>query len=285
MFGFFNENASLFITSGLNVLLAISLYLPLSGGQLSLVSPGFYAIGGYIAAILSTKAFVSFGWQHLIVEFIVAIIISGILATIIGFLALRLKGIYLALATIALVEVLRVISLNLDITGGAVGIFAIPQPFDIQSYFWLILTFIIVFTIFLYRLERSRIGRALIAIREDELAADSVGINPSYFKLLTFIISAVIAAIAGVIAAHFLNTWNSRQGTFENSINYLAFVLVGGQNSFLGPIVGSLTLAILPELLRNLPEQYKNLRLIINGSLITVISVVLPRGLMGIFKR
>ena len=117
--------------------LALSLYLPLMAGQLSLASPGFYALGGYIAAIMSTSYFPRadglFPITQLLVEMALAGLVSGLLAVLAGIPALRLRGIYLALATIAFVEILRVLSLNLEITGGAVGIFGIPQPFGSQA--------------------------------------------------------------------------------------------------------------------------------------------------------
>ena len=123
-------------------LLAFSLYFPLMSGQLSLASPGFYALGGYVAAIIGTMEFFApwrdvLGWVVFPLEWLVAGVISGLLALLVGMPALRLRGIYLALATIAFVEILRVICLNLEITGGAIGIFGIPQLFESRwSYIW-----------------------------------------------------------------------------------------------------------------------------------------------------
>ncbi|HEY9298020.1 MAG TPA: branched-chain amino acid ABC transporter permease, partial [Phormidium sp.] len=139
---FLNTYGSLIVSMVLGALLGLSLYLPLMTGQLSLASPGFYALGGYIAAILSTQVFRVSGGLFpiplLLLEMLVAGIVSGILGVMVGIPALRLRGIYLAIATIAFVEVLRVLSLNLDITGGAVGIFGIPQPFHTPiEYLWI----------------------------------------------------------------------------------------------------------------------------------------------------
>jgi branched-chain amino acid transport system permease protein len=272
----------------LQAILALSLYLPLMAGQLSLASPGFYALGGYIAAIISTKVWpVSEGLypvERLLIEMLLAGIACAVLAIIVGLPALRLRGIYLALATIAFVEILRVVSLNLDITGGAIGIFGVPQPFDNQiGYLWVVLPLLIITMIFVYRLERSRIGRAFIAIREDELAADAMGINPTYHKVLAFTLGAVLAGMAGAISAHFLNTWNARQGTFDVSINILAFVLIGGSRTFIGPVLGGIILTALPEVLRPL----KDLRLIVNGLLLTIGAIYLPQGLItpNLFRR
>src|SRR3954464_3829768 len=178
---FFATYGVLLVGMVLAAMLALSLYLPLMAGQLSLASPGFYALGGYIAAIMSTKYFKPaagmFPITQLLAEMTLAGLASGLLAVLVGIPALRLRGIYLALATIAFVEILRVLSLNLEITGGAVGIFGIPQPFRSQAaYLWIALPLLLISMFFIYRLERIRIGRAFIAIREDELAADAIGI-------------------------------------------------------------------------------------------------------------
>jgi branched-chain amino acid transport system permease protein len=282
---FFNQYGFLIVQMMLQALLGLSTYLPLMAGQLSLASPGFYALGGYIAAVISTQVLpVSSGLypvERLLLEMLIAGFASGVLAVVVGVPALRLRGIYLALATIAFVEIFRVTSLNLPITGGAVGIFGIPQPFQNPlAYGLLVLPLLLIVMFFVFRLERSRIGRAFIAIREDELAADAMGINPTYHKVLA---GAILAGIVGAISAHFLNTWNARQGTFDASINSLAYVLIGGSRTFVGPVMGGLILTALPEILRDL----KDLRLIVNGLLLTIGAIYLPQGLITpeLFKR
>jgi branched-chain amino acid transport system permease protein len=295
MTAFLTTYGFLIISMLLAAALALSLYLPLMAGQLSLASPGFYALGGYIAAVMSTRVFPAsnglFPIARLLMEMAIAGLASGILAIVVGIPALRLRGIYLALATIAFVEILRVLSLNLEITGGAVGIFGIPQPFHAQiGYLWVAGPLLLLCMGFTYRLERIRVGRALIAIREDELAAAAMGINPTYYKALAFTIGAMLAGAVGAVSAHFLNTWNARQGTFDASIAYLAFVLIGGSRTFVGPVVGGMMLTALPELLRiiasigGLPPWLAQLlrdgRLIIFGVLIAVGSVFFPRGLI-----
>jgi branched-chain amino acid transport system permease protein len=202
-----------------------------------------------------------------------------------------LRGIYLALATIGFVEILRVLSLNLEITGGAVGIFGIPQPFGSQAeYLYLGVPMLLLSMLIVYRLERIRVGRAFIAIREDELAADAMGISPTRYKVLAFTMGAVLAGVVGAVSAHFLNTWNARQGTFDASISYLAFVLIGGSRTFVGPVVGGLALTALPELLRAvagatwlpgwMAQLLRDGRLIIYGVLIAVGAVFFPQGLI-----
>ncbi|BAB74237.1 branched-chain amino acid ABC transporter permease [Anabaena sp. FACHB-709] len=298
---FFSTYGSLIVSMVLGALLGLSLYLPLMAGQLSLASPGFYALGGYIAAILSTKVFQtnsnSFPIPLLLLEMLIAAVVSGLLGIAVGIPALRLRGIYLAIATIAFVEVLRVLSLNLDITGGAVGIFGIPQPFQTPiEYLWITLPLLLISMVLFYRLERVRVGRAFTAIREDELAAGAMGINPTYYKVLAFTLGAMLAGIVGVISAHFLNTWNARQGTFDASIIYLTFVLIGGSRTFLGSVVGGMVFTALPEVLRGLADTggfptwlaqfLRDGRLIIFGLLIVTGTIFFPQGLVtpDIFK-
>lgn len=291
---FFDTYGFLLVSMLLGSMLGLSLYLPLMAGQLSLASPGFYALGGYIAAIFSTRVFPnteSFSVFYLFLEMIVAAILAGVLGIMVGIPALRLRGIYLAIATIAFVEILRILALNLEITGGAVGIFAIPQPFESAiGYLWIAIPLLILSATFVYRLERIRVGRALIAIREDELAADAMGINTTYYKVLAFTLGAILAALVGVVSAHFLNTWNARQGTFDASIIYLTFVLIGGSRTYLGPVLGGIVFTALPEVLRALADisalplwlgqLLKDGRLIIFGLLIVLGTIFFPQGLV-----
>ena len=126
-----------------------------------------------------------------------------------------------------------------------------PQPFATQlGYLWIVAPLLVAGMAFMWRLERTRAGRALVALREDELAADAMGINPTYYKTLAFTVGAMLAGVVGAISAHFLNTWNARQGTFDASVSLLAFVLIGGSRTFVGPVVGGLVLTALPEVLR-----------------------------------
>jgi branched-chain amino acid transport system permease protein len=295
MTNFLSTYGFLLVSMVFGAMLGLSIYLPLMAGQLSLASPGFYALGGYIAAILSTQVFqfsgTLFPMPLLLLEILIAGLVSGLLAIALGIPVLRLRGIYLAIATIAFVEILRVIALNLEITGGAIGIFAIPQPFNSPlEYLWIAVPMLILSMAFLYRLERIRVGRVLSAIREDELAADAMGIDPTYYKVLSFTLGAILAGMVGAVSAHFLNTWNSRQGTFDASIIYLAFVLSGGSRTFVGPVVGGMILTVLPEALRAiaslnglpvwLADFLQDGRLIIFGLIIVLTSIFYPQGII-----
>lgn len=302
MTSFLTTYGFLLVSMVFAAMLGLSLYFPLMAGQLSLASPGFYALGGYVAAVMSTQVFPQpdgvYPLGLVLLEMLVASGLCGVLAVLVGIPALRLRGIYLALATIAFVEILRVLSLNLDITGGAVGIFGIPQPFHTQfGYMWLALPMLAISMFVAYRIERIRIGRAFVALREDELAADAMGIDPTINKVTAFTIGAVLAGLVGVASAHFLNTWNARQGTFDAAIIYLAFVLIGGSRTFVGPIVGGMVLTALPELLRalagapGLPAWLAKFlvdgRLMMYGLLIALGALFFPQGLITpeLFRR
>ena len=268
----------------IGALLGLSVYLPLAAGQLSLATPAFYAVGGTLAALLSTR------WSALgatpagtlplgsfVLELLLGGLLAGLLALLVGRLVLRLQGIYLAIATIALVEIVRVAILNLPFTGGAVGIFAIPQPFSTAAGYLLpALALLTLAGWVCQRLEGIPLGRAMAAIRDDELAARCMGIDTTGAKLTAFVLSAVLAGSTGALAAHFLNTWNARQGSFDASVTTLAFVVLGGSRSWLGPVVGGLLLTALPELLRPLGDG----RLVLFGLVILLGPVLAPQGLI-----
>jgi branched-chain amino acid transport system permease protein len=299
MIDFLNTYGTVIVPMFFGAILGLSVYLPLMAGQLSLATPGFYALGGYISAILSTTYFLTtdgklldpFPIQYLLLEMLLAAIASAIIAVLLGIPVLRLRGIYLAIATIAFVEVLRFLCQNLEITGGAIGIPGIPQPFNTQiDYLWVALPLLAVSMLFIYRLERIRVGRALTAIREDELAAGAMGINSAYYKVLSFTLGAILAGAVGAVSAHFLNTWNAKQGTFDASITYLAFVLIGGSRTFVGPVIGGMVLTALPEMLRAiagissipiwLAQFLRDGRFMIFGLLIVLGSIFYPQGII-----
>ena len=200
-------------------LLGMSLWYPLMAGQLSLASIGFYSLGGYIAAIMGTSPLFAV-WREALgpalypVEWLIAMLASCLLGVLVGVPALRLRGIYLALATIAFVQVLNVVVLVLDVTGGAVGLFGIPQPFEKRiGYLWFFGPLLAVMLLFSWRLTRTVAGRSFMAIREDELAAQAMGISTTYEKVRAFVIGCGLAGIVGAMSAPFLNTWNARQSS------------------------------------------------------------------------
>jgi branched-chain amino acid transport system permease protein len=275
----------LIVTILQQALLGYSLYFPMMAGQLSLASLGFYSLGGYVAAIACTHPALA-AWRHTLgwftfpASWLVSMVLSVLLALAVGIPALRLRGIYLALATIAFVQVLNVVALNLTITGGAIGIFGIPQAFDSRiAYFWFFGPLLGTVLLFTYRLQRTNAGRALLAIREDELAAAAMGVRSTATKVFAFVIGCALAGVVGAMSAPFLNTWNTRQGTFDASVACLAYVLIGGARSLWGPLLGALLLVALPEVLRPLKDS----RLILNGVVLVLACIYLPRGMAGLF--
>ncbi|MBM5783630.1 MAG: branched-chain amino acid ABC transporter permease [Cyanobacteria bacterium K_DeepCast_35m_m1_288] len=263
----------------LGALLGLSVYLPMAAGQLSLATPAFYAVGGTLAALLSTQggAQSAISLWSVLGEMLLAAGLTAGLALLVGLPVLRLRGIYLAIATIALVEIVRVAILNLPFTGGAAGIFGIPQPFQQPFGYVLFSGGVLAVCGWLFqRLEASRLGRSMAAIRDDELASRCMGIHTTRVKLTAFVASAVLAGITGVIAAHYLNTWNARQGSFDVAITTLAFVILGGSRNWLGPVIGGLLLTALPELLRPVGD----LRLVLFGLVILLGPVFFPQGLI-----
>jgi len=276
----------------IGALLGVSVYLPLAAGQLSLATPAFYAVGGTLAALLSTSwpalgagADGSFPLASFLLELLLGGLLAGGLALLVGRLVLRLQGIYLAIATIALVEIVRVAILNLPFTGGAIGIFSIPQPFPTAAGYLLPALGLLALAGWVcQRLEVMPLGRAMAAVRHDELAAGCMGIDTTRVKLTAFVLSAVLAGSTGALAAHFLlNTWNARQGSFDTAVTMLAFVILGGSRSWLGPVVGGLLLTALPELLRPVGDG----RLVLFGLVILLGPVLFPQGLItpGLLER
>lgn len=277
----------LFVTIIQQALLGLSLYFPLMAGQLSLASIGFYALGGYVAAIMGTHPALaplrdSLGFFIFPLEWLVAGLVSIILGLGLGFPALRLRGIYLALATIAFVQVFGVLVLNMPIAGGAVGIFGIPQAFESRlAYIWFFGPLLVLTLLFLKRLEATGTGRLFFSIREDELAARAMGVNVTWRKVQAFVIGCALAGVVGAMSAPFLNTWNTRQGTFDAGVACLAYVLIGGARSKWGALLGAALLVSLPELLRPLKDS----RMILNGLVLVLACVYMPQGIVGLFSR
>ncbi|MFM8604376.1 MAG: branched-chain amino acid ABC transporter permease [Cyanobium sp.] len=268
----------------IGALLGVSVYLPLAAGQLSLATPAFYAVGGTLAALLSTTwpalgagSDGSFPLGSFALELLLGGLLAGVLALLVGRLVLRLQGIYLAIATRTISTRAMVAILNLPFTGGAIGIFGIPQPFSTAAGYLVPALLLLALAGWIcQRLEGMPLGRAMAAIRDDELAARCMGIDTTRVKLTAFVLSAVLAGSTGALAAHFLNPWNARQGSFDTSVTMLAFVILGGSCSWLGPVVGGLLLTALPELLRPVGD----VRLVLFGLVILLGPALFPQGLI-----
>lgn len=240
----------------INVILVVSLNITTGFlGQLTLGHAGFMAVGAYVSAFI-TKTFVDIP-DALI--FPLALVVGGFVAMLIGALVclptLRLKGDYLAIVTLAFGEVIKTILLNLEIVGGASGYIGIPRFTNLSWAFWLMIVVILL----TYSLINSRTGRAMISIREDEIASESSGIATNNYKLLAFVISAFFAGIAGGLYAHYLGILEPKIFGFDKSIEILVMVVIGGMGSLPGAIFGASIITILPEMLKGI----SNLRTLI----------------------
>ncbi len=269
------------ILSCIYIILALGLNVVVGfAGLLNLGFVAFYAIGAYTYALLNTKFGIGF-WS--------ALPFSMLLTTIAGFLlaipALRLRGDYLAIVTLGFGEIVRLILNNWDtLTKGPNGISGISTPvllsftFNKLTHFYYLLIFFVVITIFITkRVHSSRIGRAWIAIREDELAASTIGINTTMYKLYAFAFGAFWAGLAGSIFAAKMQFVSPESFTFMESVLILCMVILGGSGSIIGVIVGAFLLVLLPELLREV-QLYRMLAL---GAGLVILMIFRPQGLLG----
>ena len=263
---FWATYSTLVYSVGVHALMALSIWLTLSCGLLSLANAAFMGIGAYVSALLS----VHLGWSFPLV-LAAGGLAPALVALIIGVPTLRLSGVYLAMATLAFGEVLRVIVLNLDITGGPAGLNDIPA----NTEGWHILLILAVAIYGLHRLSHSRVGRAFEAIKEDEVAARLMGIDVERHKLFAFVLGAVLAGVAGVLNAHFTFFISPREYGFENAVDILTMAVLGGTGSLVGPILGGSILTLLPEVLRFLQSW----RGAVNGAILILVVLFLPTGL------
>jgi len=237
---------SLLIFAGINVIAAYSFYLPYKTGQVSLGQAGFMAIGAYTSAILSQKFGIPFA-----AALIVGGLVAGIIGIIVGFPALRIKGIYLLLLTLGFFEIVSVIALSWEYVGGAQGFRQISfNPFTLAY----VLGIIVILLLFFARLERSSLGRAMDSIHQDETAAEVMGIDVVRIKLLAFGLGAMLAGLAGALYAHHATFMDSTTFNIMLSVEILVFVVVGGGSTFWGPVFGAIVLNAIPEFLRALRE-------------------------------
>lgn len=254
---------------GINIILAVSLNL-ITGftGQFSLGHAAFMSIGAYASGILTAKLNMPF-W----VGIAGAAFFAAVAGIIIGIPTLRLRGDYLAIATLGFGEIIKIIGLNIDYIGGATGLNDIPQYTT-----WTWLYFCIVATVLLIsNLIKSYNGRACIAIREDEIAAEAMGVNTTYYKVLVFTIGAFFAGIAGALYANYFYFIKPDSFGFMKSIDILVIVVFGGMGSISGSIVGAMLLSAISLFLQSLPE----LRMVVYAVILFLIMVYRPQGLMG----
>lgn len=264
--GFWSTYNTVVFSIGVNAMLALSIYVTLSCGLLSLANAAFMGIGAYAASIISMQTGLSFP-----LALLAAGVLPALVALVIGLPTLRLSGVYLAMATLGFGEVVRVVILNLDITGGPMGINGIPQ----KTEFWHIVLLLALTLFVLARMRRSKIGRAFEAIKADEVAARLMGINVAGYKLLAFVTGAIIAGVAGGLNAHYTFTIGPGNYAFENAVDILTMAVFGGTSNLIGPTLGASILTLLPEVLR----QLKDFRLAFNGLILIVVILYLPTGI------
>lgn len=255
----------------INIILAVSLNLIIGiCGQFSLGHAGFMCIGAYSAAIM-VKSMPNMG--GFAIGIVIGLIISAIAALIVSIPTLRLRGDYLAIATLGFSEIIRIVVLNMEITNGAAGITGIPQLTNWPLLFIVMVLSIMIVTNF----GRSRQGRACISIREDEIASEAMGVNTTKYKTLAFVIGAMLASVAGALYACNFFVIQPDLFNFNKSIDILVMVVFGG----MGSITGSLIAAIFIGILNTVLQSFSSIRMIIYGLALVGIMIFRPGGLLG----
>lgn len=247
-------------------------------GEFSLGHAGFMSVGAYCSAI-ATNMLKNAGLPPILL-FMIALIVGGIAAALtgiaVGVPALRLRGDYLCIVTVAFAEIIRVAFCNFEITGGGKTMSGITR---LSNFYWCFWVMVISMTI-LYMYVRSRFGRTVIAIREDYIAASASGINVTYYKVLTFTISAFFAGIAGAIYAHYMTAMIPTNFNFNYSAEFLTEVIIGGTGSLTGSIIGAAFLSALPELMR----QFANYRMLAYSVVLILVMIFKPGGIFGTYE-
>ncbi|AWN49116.1 branched-chain amino acid ABC transporter permease [Methylobacterium terrae] len=258
---------SLIHAIGVNGILALSVYVVLAVGQLSLGQAAFMGVGAYTGALLTVKFGVPFG-----VSMVAAALVPALLALVVGGPTLRLTGVYLAIATIGLGEITRIVFLNWDYAGGALGLSSIPERGGVAAIYGTLAVLLVGLTL----VARSRVGRAMEAMREDEAAAGVMGVNLPRYRLVALVVSSAMAGVAGCLSAHVSSFIGPNEYGFEAAVTILSYALLGGIGSPLAPVLGSTILTLLPEVLRPLAD----FRLMVNGLIIVLAVLFMPRGIL-----
>ncbi len=272
----------------INIILALSLNL-VNGftGQFSLGHAGFMGVGAYVSAYLASL------YGNAFLNFPLYAIAGGLVAAAAGYLvglpSLRLRGDYLAIVTLGFSEIIRVIFLNTEAVGGARGMIGIPRPPAVggfsefmSAYFWAS-TWVLVTFIVCWRLVRSTHGRGFLSVREDEIAAEAMGINTTQIKVRAFVISSFFAGIAGSLFAHAVQYLNPASFAFTKSVDVIIMVVLGGMGSLTGSVVAAVIVTILPEwILRPLQEYTRiDLRMVIYSAMLILFMIMRPQGIFG----
>ena len=278
------------IVSAINVLLAIGLDFVLGyAGQLNIGQSAFYGIGAYASTLFVMKLGLPF-WA----AFVIGTLAAGLAGALLSFFAVRLRGHYLAVASLGFAVIIYQILLNwISLTQGPLGIYGIKPPpaiaipgvpqvvfADLRNLFYLVAGFALVVYIVLDQMVRSPIGETLTAIREDEVSAASLGIDAPKWKAFAFAVSSAAAGAAGCFYAPFVGTLVPDAFFITESFTILAMVIVGGMGTLIGPVFGAILLTVLPEFLRSIGD----LRLIVYGASVTLVVLFMPGGIVEAFR-
>jgi branched-chain amino acid transport system permease protein len=287
----------LLVFIAINVILATSLNL-INGftGQFSIGHAGFMAVGAYSSAYFTVtygKALES-GLSGLgeavasSVVLLIAIAIGALVASLAGLMvgipSLRLKGDYLAIVTLGFAEIIRIVILNIDAVGGATG-YQVP---GYANFLW-VGVFAVITIVVIHNIVKSNVGRALISIREDELAAEAMGVHTTRYKVTSFVIGSGFAGVAGVLFAHYNKFLSTNDFQFIKSFEIIIMIVIGGMGSMTGAILGAIIVTLLPELLRQLPDiqvgattfKFADLRLVIFALILVLTMILRPQGILG----
>lgn len=261
------------INIGINIILAISLNLIIGiTGQFSLGHAGFMAIGAYAAGV-ALKQFN--GGFSLYIGLLIGMVLSGLMALVVAVPTLRLKGDYLAIATLGFGEIIRIIIQNMKITNGAAGL-VLTKVVD-----WpLVFIALVISTIVIMSFTESSFGRACISIREDEIAAETMGINTTKYKVMAFVIGAIIASVAGGLYAGSFYVIKPDIFSFNKSIDILVIVVFGGMGSFTGSFIAAVLIGLINVVLQN----FASVRTIAYGIILVLIMIFRPKGLLGNYE-
>ncbi len=288
----------------INIILALSLNL-VNGftGQFSIGHAGFMAVGAYTSAFLSTHPMIFGHPLHFLPQafdffnYPIYAILGGLAAALAGYIvglpSLRLRGDYLAIVTLGFGEIIRVILLNTEAVGGARGMFGISSPvaiklggFEISAFaqgFFLAATAMMLTFIILWRIINSSHGRGFLSVREDEIAAEAMGINTTSIKVRAFVLSSFFAGIAGSVFAHSTHYLNPSTFSFQKSVDVIIMVVLGGMGSLTGSIVAAIIVSVLPELVLRPLQDYTHidLRMVIYSLMLIIFMIMRPKGIFG----
>jgi branched-chain amino acid transport system permease protein len=298
--------------AGINIILAVSLNL-INGftGQFSIGHIGFMAVGAYSSTYLTvyhtqgleqSLAGIVGASVAAAVVFVIVIIVGALAAAVAGLIvgipSLRLRGDYLAIATLGFAEIIRIVIVNMNKVGGATGFRGCVDPLTnitcadsslgrltipaYTNFFWIGLLAVVTIVI-IYNIVNSDVGRALISIREDELAAQAMGVNTTRYKVTSFVISSAFAGVAGALYGHW-RLPHPNDFTFVRSFEIIIMIVLGGMGSITGAVLGALVITFLPEVLRQLPGGVYDYRLVIYALMLIIIMITRPQGILGNYE-